>query len=1088
MEFRLLGPLEVISGGAAVPLGGAKQQALLAVLLVHANEVVSRDALLEGLWPGRTDAGHSLDIQISRLRKALQPAEPLTTRAGGYVLEVEPEQIDAHRFERLLEQGRQANAAGRPEEAASDLKKALSLWRGAALGDLAYEGLTRVEAERLEELRLVATEERIEAGLALGEHRRLGAELESLMAKHPLRERFRAQLMLALYRSGRQAEALRVYGDGRRRLVEELGLEPGPALQQLEQAILRQDSSLDLVPAAGLVRRHRRPLLAALAVALAAGAAAAGVLLASGGTGESSGAQSRVMPGSLAILAASSGKIVRQVQVQAPARSSFGKGALWTLSAAGTLTKIDPATGRVLASLNTGAVVPCGLAVGEGAVWVTDCTSPLLARVDPAHGVVERIALPRFADPTESSPHEVALGAGSVWVEQGDFSPSWLTRLDPRTGHVQNRIRIEEVGADALAFGDGALWVVSGYKGYLTRIDPRTNRVTATVRSLPGNMCCVAVGGGFVWAATGPDRKVWKLSEDGTVLASITLKASAEDLTYAGGALWVADGEAGTVVRIDATTNAMRSYPLGHHLRGAAVRGGLVAVGVEQNEQDVTAGPTGKIVRVALGSNQLDWSSTDPAATQYAFNPWQVQFQYATCAKLLTYPDASGAAGKRLVPEVAAASPAVSQGGRTYAFRVRPGFRFSPPSNEPVTAESFRHAIERFLSPVLQPGPWNLAVLADVVGASAYHAGLATHVSGVSVRGDTLVIRLLKPAGDLPARLALPSFCAVPAGLPVAYRGLHDPIPSAGPYYLAARAHDVLVLRRNPNYHGPRPHALDAIVYRMNVDVGAAAAQVERGKLDLVFEDDPALAPSSAAARKAGPRYRRIAKNWISVLALNTRRPLFADRRVRRAVEYAVDRSTLAGAAGLATGHLLPPNFQSFSRGPGYPLTADLRTARRLMGGRHLRAVFAAYDPAADPVDAALVRAVRDELAAIGIAVTILPLHGDDDPTTAATLAQADLATVGRDASQTRDPVTYLAGLPYLPEADLARLGRFAGLPSPRREAAAAALAERLEREAVYVPYVDYAIPELVSKRSGCIVHQPVYPGVDLAALCVRPA
>jgi hypothetical protein len=148
--------------------------------------------------------------------------------------------------------------------------------------------------------------------------------------------------------------------------------------------------------------------------------------------------------------------------------------------------------------------------------------------------------------------------------------------------------------------------------------------------------------------------------------------------------------------------------------------------------------------------------------------------------------------------------------------------------------------------------------------------------------------------------------------------------------------------------------------------------------------------------------------------------------------------------------------------------------------------VFAAHDPAADPVAAALAGAVRDELAAIGITVTILPLRGDDDPTTAARLASADLATVGRDASQTLDPVNYLAGLPYLPANDHARLERITDLSSPRREAAAAALAQGLEREAVYVPYADNAIPELVSRRLGCTIHQPEYPGLDLAALCVR--
>ena len=229
MEFRLLGPIEAVRDGRSLPLGGPKQRAVLALLLLHANEVVSRDRLIEALWADREPgtAGHSLDVQVSRLRKAFEPDEPLVTRAGGYALEVEPEQIDAHRFEGLLEDGRRANAAGKPADALAVLEDALALWRGEALGDLAYEEFARTEVERLGDLRLVAVEERIEAELALGHHDRLVPELEALTAKHPLRERLREQLMLALYRSGRQAEALRVYADARKRLVDELGLEPG---------------------------------------------------------------------------------------------------------------------------------------------------------------------------------------------------------------------------------------------------------------------------------------------------------------------------------------------------------------------------------------------------------------------------------------------------------------------------------------------------------------------------------------------------------------------------------------------------------------------------------------------------------------------------------------------------------------------------------------------------------------------------------------------------------------------------------------------------------------------------------------------
>ena len=284
MDFRLLGPLEAVRDGRSVSIGGAKQRAVLALLLLHANEVVSRDRLIDELWGDRSPgtAAHSLDVQISRLRKVLGPEQPLVTRGGGYVLEVEPEQIDARRFERLLEEGRRANAAGEPTAALAALDAGLALWRGGALADLAYESFARTEVERLEELRLLATEERVEAGLALGRHQALIAELEALIAKHPLRERLRGQLMLALYRSARQAEALRVYGETRTRLVDELGIEPGPALRELEQAILRHDPALDR-PTPRQERRRRRTLASSAALALAGGIAAAVVLLTQGG-------------------------------------------------------------------------------------------------------------------------------------------------------------------------------------------------------------------------------------------------------------------------------------------------------------------------------------------------------------------------------------------------------------------------------------------------------------------------------------------------------------------------------------------------------------------------------------------------------------------------------------------------------------------------------------------------------------------------------------------------------------------------------------------------------------------------------------
>jgi DNA-binding SARP family transcriptional activator len=247
MEFRILGPLEVRDEGGEVSLGGPKPRALLAVLLLHANEVVPADRLIDELW-GEDSPEHAataLRVNVSRLRKAL-PQDVLTTRSPGYLIQIEADELDLHRFERLVDEGRSLLARGLPTGASERLRDALLLWRGSALADFAYESFAQAAIARLEEIRLAALELRIDADLALRRHDELVGELEALVAKHPLRERLRTYLMMALYRSGRQPEALGAYQDARRTLVDELGIDPSPALRELEQKILRQDPSLDV--------------------------------------------------------------------------------------------------------------------------------------------------------------------------------------------------------------------------------------------------------------------------------------------------------------------------------------------------------------------------------------------------------------------------------------------------------------------------------------------------------------------------------------------------------------------------------------------------------------------------------------------------------------------------------------------------------------------------------------------------------------------------------------------------------------------------------------------------------------------------
>ncbi len=258
-QFSLLGPLSVTRDGAPIALGGQKRRALLAVLLLDANHVVSRDRLIDALWgeePPDT-ARNTIQVYVSQLRKLL-PEGVLETAAPGYKLVIEPEAVDLFEFMRLSEEGRTALGTGDAAGAADALRAALALWRGAPLADFAWEPFAQTEIVRLEELRLAALEDRIEADLSLGRHGQLIAELERLVAEHPLRERLRAQLMLALYRSGRQADALAVYQRARRTLVDELGIEPSDALRQLERAILAHDPSLN-VPQAARTSPRRLP-------------------------------------------------------------------------------------------------------------------------------------------------------------------------------------------------------------------------------------------------------------------------------------------------------------------------------------------------------------------------------------------------------------------------------------------------------------------------------------------------------------------------------------------------------------------------------------------------------------------------------------------------------------------------------------------------------------------------------------------------------------------------------------------------------------------------------------------------------------
>jgi YVTN family beta-propeller protein len=576
MEFRILGPIEASDAGRSVALGPAKQRALLAALLVHANEVVSTDRLIDELWGERppAKAAKSIQVYVSQLRKAMGDGR-LETSGHGYVLHVAPGALDSERFENLLAEGREALAAGEASRAAGTLRAALALWRGPALSDVAYEPFTHAELGRLEELRLAAHEERIDADLALGRAAELVPELEGLVRTEPLRERLRGQLMIALYRSGRQADALEAYQDARRVLVDELGLEPSRPLQELERAILTQDSVLD-PPGHGriVVRRARGRsgllIVAGAAVLLTAAIAAATVELVRGGA---RAGLASVAPDSVAVIDPSNDEIVRAIPVGArPTRIAVGEGGLWTANFTGrTLSRIDPKGGSVVSTIGTDAT-PTGLAAGEGSVWVADEFTGTVSRVDPGtNTIVDTIRV-------GGMPVAVAVGAGAVWI--ADAVGGVVIRLDPTT-NARRTIRVGNGPAD-IAIGAGGVWVANAFDRTLSRLDPTTGAVVEPAIALRFEPAHVAAGQGAVWVTgTLADELARIDPATNAVAATIPAGDGPAGVALGDGAVWVADSLAGAVVRIDRRRDeVVRTIEVGASPDSVAVVGGTVWVTV----------------------------------------------------------------------------------------------------------------------------------------------------------------------------------------------------------------------------------------------------------------------------------------------------------------------------------------------------------------------------------------------------------------------------------------------------------------------------------------------------------------------------
>jgi DNA-binding SARP family transcriptional activator/ABC-type branched-subunit amino acid transport system substrate-binding protein len=564
LTFRLLGPLEVWEDGREILLGTGRQRALLGLLLVHANQAMSADRLIEELWAGSPPASAQKVLQgyVSQLRRALPP-ETIVTQGPGYVLVAG--ETDAQEFARLVDAASTREAG----EAASLLRRALALWRDRPLAEFEYEEWARAEIARLGQQRLAALEDRIDADLQLGRHAQVVAELEALVAEHPLRERLLGQLMLALYRSGRQADALDAYRRGRRTLVDELGLEPGPDLDLLEKQILTHDDAVAAPPRrlpvpAALARRGRVVALVG-ALVLAAALAAAAWELAAGGHGGPVGVTSR---NAVVDIDPSSGQIVARVAVgKTPTSLISDDGAVWAAGADG-LTRIDPKQKRIVATLRTGAV-PVDLAVGVGGLWlangrgsndsglVAGAYPTSVSRLDPSSLVATRtVSLTRssanLSFKGEPGASVLAIADRAIWAIGPDQG---VSRIDPASGRVI--ATVEGLGAVALAASGHSVWVDDGVST-LTRIDTRTDHAEQRISLGASSLNGIAVGAGAVWVTDPVDGTVWRVdSEPRPVTRTIAVGIGVTGISVGSGAVWASNPFLGTVSRIDPSTNTV---------------------------------------------------------------------------------------------------------------------------------------------------------------------------------------------------------------------------------------------------------------------------------------------------------------------------------------------------------------------------------------------------------------------------------------------------------------------------------------------------------------------------------------------------
>jgi ABC-type transport system substrate-binding protein/DNA-binding SARP family transcriptional activator/DNA-binding beta-propeller fold protein YncE len=964
-----------------IALGGRRQKAVLAVLLLHANEFVSADRLVEEAWSGRPPPGAAGTLQtyISRLRRVLaDTGASLTTLGEGYELRIDPADFDVTCFRRLVAEGRIALAAGNPQGACELLESALSLWQGRPLADLADEDFA-VEAIRdLEHERLAAEIDRVDAGLELGwADVAFIRDIHRLVDRYPHDERIRERLMLALYRSGRQAEALEAYRDTRMMLLNDFGIDPSERLRALERAILRQDPTLDapssggsvdlrprqgegpapMAPARGRRRGRKRLVGLAAATALVAAAVTAGIAFTSSGR---HGTWSRCCS-EAAVLGLGNGSVQAGMRVNlAPTAMAVDGNTLWVASSpTGVVDHIDVAHHRLTRIAFNGS--PSGLAVTPGVVWVADSSGRDLGRISTAdQQIVDRIDVC-------NGPHDVTAGLGYVWATCP--LDGTLVQLDPRTDAVRRRIPLGG-SPMCLAVGAGSVWVTLEASGVVARYDPRSRSVTRiAVGSGPS---AIAASAGAIWVANSLDHSVSRISADsGSVSDVIQMGAEPDSLAAAPDGVWVAEPQARKLVLLAGSPTRVA--------RVVYAPSGLAAIASRRHVLAAAAGVPlsrrrGGTVRYSDVPKLL--ARPDPAIS-YSTDAWEILA--VTNDGLVGFRRTGGSAGETLVPDLAEALPQPGDRGRTWTFHLRPGIDYS--TGRPVEARDVRYALERDFQAGFPTAP----LYDDVRGAGHCHIGEPCNLAhGIVVHGRTITFRLTHPDGDFLDKLALPFADAVPAGwrLPSNRIGVSGVVPATGPYKMAAYSPRRVVLVRNPRFHEWSPVAQpaglpDRVVASFFENRHELIQQITGGRTDIAGVEGRSMV-ERVTARYPG-QLVDTAIPAIAWEAVNTRRPPFNDVRVRRAFAYALNRAAAARdqPGSRPSCQILPPTFPGYSPFCPYTLApgrtwshVDLRYARQLVAAAGARGETATF--VVEPGLVNDVASIRTALRQIGLRVHVV--------------------------------------------------------------------------------------------------------------------